>query len=78
MFKEKKMFSICECLLHRNGKEKLFHSSPRRNFPGETFYKPPHWDKNVYIAILKGYLDIIYEVHSPHKKSINKLINIYQ
>ena len=36
MFKEKKMFSICECLLHRNGKEKLFHSSPRRNFPGET------------------------------------------
>lgn len=28
----------------------------------------PHWDKNVYIAILKGYLDIIYEVHLPHKK----------
>ena len=31
--------------------------------------------------ILKGYLEIIYEVHSPHKKEkkgINKLINIYK
>ena len=27
-----------------------------------------NWDKNVYLVILKGYLDIIYEVHSPHKK----------